>query len=94
MFLMCFNRAMTQALLPTTCMTLLVLGAHKDVQEKVFHELQTIFGNESRPILGEDVQKMKYLECVIKETLRMLPVVWYMGRMTTEDIKLGIVTRY
>lgn len=50
---------------------LCLLGAHQDIQVKVYEELKTIFGNNMhRPVTFNDTVEMKYLERVILESLR------------------------
>ncbi|KAJ8947562.1 hypothetical protein NQ318_005042 [Aromia moschata] len=61
-----------------------ILGVHQDIQEKVFEELKEIFQDDLyRPITFNDTVKMKYLERVILETLRMYP------QVVNEDVKLA-----
>lgn len=36
-----------------------------------------------------DLNKLKYLECVIKEALRLYPSVSFFGRNLSEDVQLG-----
>lgn len=67
----------------------MALGAHQDVQEKVLAEIREVLLDEDRSFTSSDIQKLVYLECVIKETLRILPVVGNLARRTTEEIKLG-----
>lgn len=69
----------------------MALGAHQDIQQKVVKELYDVFSGEDRNISPEDIQKLVYLECVIKETLRILPVVSYFARQSSKEIKLGIL---
>lgn len=37
----------------------------------------------------EHIREMKYLDCVIKETLRMWPSIPFVARQLTEDLKIG-----
>ncbi|XP_008280300.1 cytochrome P450 4V8 [Stegastes partitus] len=62
-----------------------LLGSHPEVQRKVQQELQEVFGTSDRPITMEDLKKLKYLECVIKETLRLFPSVPFFARTIRED---------
>ncbi|KAB7505395.1 hypothetical protein Anas_02224 [Armadillidium nasatum] len=58
-------------------------------QEKVYRELELIFGRSDRPASSADIRKMKYLECCIKESLRLLPSVSFFSRNLTEDMIIG-----
>jgi len=44
----------------------------------------------SAPVKHEDLQHMRYLDCVIKETLRLFPTIPLIGRQLTEDLKIGM----
>ncbi|XP_055370803.1 cytochrome P450 4g1-like [Condylostylus longicornis] len=69
--------------------TLCLLGIHKDIQDKVYKELYSIFGDSDRPCTFNDTLEMKYLERVIMESLRMYPPVPVIARHVNEDIKLA-----
>ena len=62
-----------------------LIGTHIDIQKKLHEEIDRIFGNSDRAITNEDLHSLEYLECVIKESLRLLPAVPFLGRLTSED---------
>ncbi|XP_061684889.1 cytochrome P450 4V2 [Syngnathoides biaculeatus] len=66
-----------------------LLGSHPDVHCKVQHELQEVFGTSERVASMEDLKQLKYLECVIKEALRLYPSVPFFGRSLCEDININ-----
>ncbi|CAH2989300.1 unnamed protein product [Chilo suppressalis] len=68
---------------------LMLLANHKDIQDKIFEELFTIFGNSDISASYDDLSKMRYLECCIKESLRLYPPVPFISRQLTESTDLG-----
>ncbi|KAL4712698.1 hypothetical protein ACJJTC_007995 [Scirpophaga incertulas] len=68
---------------------LMLLANHKDIQDKIFAELSEIFKDKDQPTTYEDLNKMKYLDCCIKESLRLYPPVPFISRNIKEPTKLG-----
>ncbi|KAF6213420.1 hypothetical protein GE061_011139 [Apolygus lucorum] len=68
------------------------LGHNPDIQEIAYKEQYEIFGNDSREATLSDLQKMNYLERVIKECLRLYPSVPYISRTIHEDLHLKNMT--
>ncbi|CAL4063452.1 unnamed protein product, partial [Meganyctiphanes norvegica] len=64
------------------------LDLNPDVQEKLHTELEGIFGDSNREITSEDLSQLKYLECCIKESLRLFPSVPIHSRNLNEDLQL------
>ncbi|XP_061725560.1 cytochrome P450 4d2-like [Cydia pomonella] len=56
-----------------TAFVALMLSRHPRVQDKVYQELKEVFGDSDRPVTWQDLPKLKYMEAVIKETLRLYP---------------------
>ncbi|RXG71172.1 cytochrome P450 4c3 [Armadillidium vulgare] len=71
-----------------TTWTVYLLGQHPEIQEKVYEELESIFGKSERLSTSEDIRDMNYLECCIKESLRLLPPVPLFVRNLTEDLTI------
>uniref|UniRef100_A0A182N482 Cytochrome P450 n=1 Tax=Anopheles dirus TaxID=7168 RepID=A0A182N482_9DIPT len=70
----------------TVANTLLLLAMHPLVQEKLFEELNVHCGSE---ISCEMLKNLHYLEQVLKESLRLLPIAAVIGRRTTEELRVG-----
>ena len=67
-----------------------LLGLNKAAQNKVHEELDLIFGDDHhRQITIEDISKLKYLECCIKESMRVIPTVFMVGRQVTNSLNIG-----
>ncbi|KAG7297322.1 hypothetical protein JYU34_019293 [Plutella xylostella] len=71
----------------TLLVTLLVLGSRGDVQEKVVEELTEVFSDAEEEVTKAHLSKLVYMEAVIKETLRLHPVIPLMGRVVDKDVK-------
>ncbi|KAK4879442.1 hypothetical protein RN001_007588 [Aquatica leii] len=62
------------------------LANNPKVQEKVVEELKSIVVDRNKPLTYQDLQNMKYLEMVIKESLRLYPPVPNFGRSVSDDM--------
>lgn len=68
--------------------TLLMLAMNQKHQDLVIDELHSIFESADCEVTQAHLADMKYMERVIKETLRLLPPVPFIARQTTADIEL------
>ncbi|KAF8770896.1 Cytochrome P450 4V2 like protein [Argiope bruennichi] len=69
--------------------TLYCLGVYQEIQKKVHEELDKIFKmEENNSISRETLTRMKYLECVIKETMRLYPTVPVILRENKQSFKV------
>lgn len=72
------------------CWTLFLLATSPEIQDRVVEEVDAIMhGDRERPPNMKELNDMKYLECVIKESLRLFPSVPFIGRQLYEDVQLG-----
>ncbi|XP_048480705.1 cytochrome P450 4C1 [Plutella xylostella] len=71
------------------CFLLMSIANEPSVQDTISSELQDIFLGSDRPPTVEDLQEMKYLECCIREGLRLYPSVPYIARLLKEDTVLS-----
>ncbi|XP_001866351.2 probable cytochrome P450 313a4 [Culex quinquefasciatus] len=69
---------------------LLLLAMHPDVQERLYQEVIDAAPNDY--IDYEDLAKLVYLEMVIKESMRILPVVPVFARECEKEIQVGQYT--
>lgn len=69
------------------------LSQNKEVQQKVFEEVRDVFGDDpTSGVTHRQLQDLKYLEMVIKESMRIHPPVPLIGRRLTEDTLISGVT--
>lgn len=69
---------------------LFLLGSHPDIQSKCVQEINDILGlDPERLPTMQELAELKYLECCIKESLRLYPSVPLIARQLNEDVKIG-----
>ncbi|XP_054286450.1 cytochrome P450 4C1-like [Macrosteles quadrilineatus] len=64
------------------------LSQNPSVQEKAYKEVMDILQDDDRDATFQDLQNMKYLDKVIKETLRIYPPAQFVARNASEDLDL------
>ncbi|XP_055590892.1 probable cytochrome P450 313a4 [Uranotaenia lowii] len=67
---------------------ILLLAMHPEVQERVYQEVMAVCPDPNVEITQEDCYKLVYTDMVIKETMRLYPVVPLLVRSLTADLKL------
>lgn len=70
--------------------TLLTLAMHPEIQDKLYDEINDVFPDKEFEVTLEDMTRLTYTDMVFKETLRIFPVVPFMARHVTSDMKMGI----
>lgn len=58
------------------------------MKEKLVEEVQSVFVNGDEKPSYHDYMNMKYLDNVIKETLRIYPSAAIIGRKINEDVQI------
>ncbi|XP_036319967.1 probable cytochrome P450 4s3 isoform X1 [Rhagoletis pomonella] len=61
-----------------------LLSQHREIQQRAYEEASALRGHEK--------ESMRYMEAVIKETLRLYPSVPFYSRKVQEDLQLGNIT--
>lgn len=72
--------------------TLLMLAMHQDIQDKVMDEIRDVFDSVHQEVDNEILNKLPYLDLVIKESMRLFPVLPIIGRLATKDVVLNTCT--
>jgi cytochrome P450 len=67
--------------------TFYLLSEHPDVDARLHAEVASVLGN--RRATSEDYERLAYTERVIKESMRLYPPVYTIGRQLLEDFELG-----
>lgn len=66
-----------------------MLGIDQDVQDKVVEELSLLFDTIDEEVDHDKLNQMPYIEMVIKETMRLFPILAATARTATADVQLG-----
>nr|ACI25368.2 CYP4CC1 [Liposcelis bostrychophila] len=66
------------------------ISRDQEVQKKILQETESIFRGEDREPTVKDFGAMKYLETVIKETLRLHPSVPFIARKISQDFQIDM----
>lgn len=70
--------------------TLFCISRHPEVQRKLFEEIRAVIGDDKTTSVGfRELNELKYLELVIKESLRLFPPVPLIARRLEENIKIN-----
>ncbi|MDN5698372.1 MAG: cytochrome P450, partial [Rubrobacter sp.] len=67
--------------------TFFLLSEHPEVEAKLLEELDNVLGGRA-PAVG-DLTQLRYATAVVKESMRLYPPVWAIGREATEDCEVG-----
>ena len=81
--------------------TLFLLGHHPEAQQKILKEYDGVLNEEYNQILFAEneeknqvtpqvLSKLKYLDCVINESLRLYPIVPFYGRRLEKDLNYSL----
>ena len=67
--------------------TWLLLGQNPEVEEKLIEELQSVLGG--RAPTTSDLPRLIYTDTVLRESMRLYPPVWVIGRRALAPFRLG-----
>lgn len=68
--------------------SLFILGCHQEVQKQIYEEIQSICGL-SEDVSMDQLGKLTYLDCCVKEVLRLYPSVPFIARCLGSDTFIG-----
>jgi len=69
---------------------LYLLSRHEVVQQRLFEELKEHYGRDlNRGINHLDFAELPYLNCVVKESLRLYPPIPAVARCMEKDLAIG-----
>lgn len=62
------------------------LSKYPEIQQKVYEEIVDIFDDDQNQNSFQKLNKLNYLDLVIKESLRLFPPIPYIGRVLSEEL--------
>jgi cytochrome P450 len=78
--------------------TFYLLSQNQDVEAKLHDEINSVLGDSSgnnvanRTPTADDIPKLQYTEKVLRESMRIYPPVWTIGRHVEDDYSVGEYT--
>ena len=79
--------------------TFYLLSQYPDVEKKLHNEIDSVLennngsnGGSSRIPTADDIPKLQYTEKALRESMRLYPPVWTMGRYVENDYSVGEYT--
>ncbi|XP_058443127.1 cytochrome P450 4c3-like [Malaya genurostris] len=70
-----------------------LLGTNQHIQDRLFEEIDAVMGQDrDRPPTMSELNEMKYLDCCIKEALRLYPSIPIIARRLTESVRVDEYT--
>nr|XP_034830101.1 cytochrome P450 4C1-like [Maniola hyperantus] len=78
--------AATDSTATALCLATVLLANHPEVQDKVFQEIKEVLGDSERSL--DNLAKLKYLDAVVKETMRLYPPAPVTIRRCDKDLEL------
>ncbi len=67
--------------------TCYLLARNPEIEAKLVEELRNVLGGREPAV--EDVPRLRYTEMVLKESMRLYPAVWGVGRRAIADCEIG-----
>ncbi len=64
-----------------------LVGEHADVEARLMAEVDAVLGGRRATL--DDAQRLKYVEMVVAEAMRLYPPAWAMGRQAIEEVEIG-----
>lgn len=76
----------------TVSFAILMMGMYPEIQELVFEELKSVYDSPDEYSSYEHIQQLVFLDRVLKEVMRLFPVVPFVVRTCTANTKLRTCT--
>lgn len=67
--------------------TCFLIAQNPDIETKLLEELHGVLGDREPTV--EDVPRLRYTEMILKESMRLYPAVWGIGRRAIADCEIG-----
>lgn len=73
----------------TLSYTILLLAMYPEIQDRLYNELRSVYATQDEDTTYEHLQKLPYLDMVLKEGMRMFPVAPFLVRTAIADTPIS-----
>ncbi|XP_037030675.1 cytochrome P450 4C1-like [Bradysia coprophila] len=73
----------------TVANAILMLAMHPEYQQKVYEEIENNLTNDQTTVTADVINQLTYTDRLIKETLRLFPIIPLITRITRSEMKIG-----
>lgn len=66
-----------------------MIAMHPDIQEQIINEMHPVYGSQDEETTYEHLQELRLLDRVLKESMRLFPIAYVIGRTPTADVPVS-----
>lgn len=68
---------------------ILMVAMHEEIQEQAYKEICSVYDTPDEETTYDHIQKLHLLDRILRESMRLFPIAYLIGRTPTEDIQIS-----